>query len=83
MLAHWHGRLWNASELGRALSLSDKTVRRYLDLLTGTFMIRQLAPWFENLAKRQVKAPKVYLRDPGLLHLLLGLLDDASLSSTG
>ena len=79
MLAHWHGQTWNASELGRAMSLSDKTMRRYLDLLTGTYMIRQLQPWFENLAKRQVKAPKVYLRDLGLLHALLGLGDDAAL----
>ena len=79
MLAHWHGQTWNASELGRAMSFSDKTVRRYLDLLTGTYMVRQLQPWFANVAKRQVKAPKVYLRDPGLLHALLGLPDDAAL----
>ena len=71
MLAHYHGQTWNASELGRAMGLSDKTVRGYLDLLTGTYMIRQLQPWFENLGKRQVKAPKVYFRDSGLLHLLL------------
>ena len=57
MLAHWHGQTWNASELGRAMSFSDKTVRRYLDLLTGTYMVRQLQPWFANVAKRQVKAP--------------------------
>ena len=79
MLAHWHGQTWNASELGRAIAASDKTVRRYLDLLTGTYMVRQLQPWFENVAKRQVKAPKVYLRDTGLLHTLLGLPDDAAL----
>ena len=79
MLAHWHGQIWNASELGRAIAASDKTVRRYLDLLTGTYMVRQLQPWFENVAKRQVKAPRVYLRDTGLLHALLGLPDDASL----
>ena len=79
MLAHWHGQTWNASELGRAIAASDKTVRRYLDLLTGTYMVRQLQPWFENVAKRQVKAPKVYLRDTGLLHALLGLPDDAAL----
>ena len=81
MLAHWHGQTWNASELGRAMSLSDKTVRRYLDLLTGTYMIRQLQPWFENVAKRQVKAPKVYLRDSGLLHALLDIRNVGALLS--
>ena len=79
MLAHWHGQTWNASELGRAMALTDKTVRRYLDLLTGTYMVRQLQPWFENVAKRQVKAPKVYLRDSGLLHTLLDIHDDGAL----
>ena len=79
MLAHWHGQIWNGSELGRAIAASDKTVRRYLDLLTGTYMVRQLQPWFENVAKRQVKAPKIYLRDTGLHHALLGLPDDAAL----
>ena len=75
MLAHYHGQIWNASELGRSLDLSDKTVRSYLDILTGTFMIRQVQPWYENLSKRQVKAPKIYLRDSGLLHALLNLPD--------
>ena len=75
MLAHYHGQNWNASELGRSMSLSDKTVRSYLDILTGTFMIRQLQPWHENLRKRQVKASKVYFRDTGLLHTLLSLAD--------
>jgi predicted AAA+ superfamily ATPase len=75
MLAHYHGQTWNASELGRSLDLSDKTVRSYLDILTGTFMIRQLQPWYENLGKRQVKAPKIYLRDSGILHALLNLPD--------
>jgi len=75
MLAHYHGQTWNASELGRSLDLSDKTVRSYLDILTGTFMVRQLQPWYENLGKRQVKAPKIYLRDSGLLHALLSLPD--------
>ena len=79
MLAHWHGQAWNASELGRALGVSDKTVRGYLDLLTGTYMVRQLQPWFENVAKRQVKAPKIYLRDTGLLHALLGIPDAMAL----
>jgi predicted AAA+ superfamily ATPase len=75
MLAHYHGQTWNASELGRAMGLSDKTVRSYLDILAGTYMVRQLQPWHENIQKRQVKAPKVYIRDSGLLHTLLGLSD--------
>jgi hypothetical protein len=75
MLAHYHGQSWNASELGRSLDLSDKTVRSYLDILTGTFMVRQLQPWYENVGKRQVKAPKIYLRDSGILHALLNLPD--------
>jgi len=75
MLAHYHGQSWNASELGRAMGLSDKTMRSYLDILTGTFMIRQLQPWHENIGKRQVKAPKIYFRDSGILHKLLGLPD--------
>ena len=79
LLAHRHGQTWNASEIGRAMSLTDKTVRRYLDLLTGTFMVRQLQPWFENIDKRQVKAPKIYLRDTGLLHTLLEIQDDTVL----
>ena len=73
MLAHYHGQIWNASELARAMGLSDKTVRSYLDILTGTFMVRQLQPWYENIGKRQVKAPKIYLRDSGVLHSLLSL----------
>lgn len=79
MLAHYHGQTWNASELARSMGLSDKTVRSYLDILTGTFMVRQLQPWYENLSKRQVKAPKIYLRDAGLLHTLLNLPDRYSL----
>lgn len=75
MLAHFHGSTWNASELGRSMGLSDKTVRSYLDILTGTFMVRQLQPWFENIGKRQVKSPKIYLRDTGLLHSLLNIPD--------
>ena len=81
MLAHWHGQTLNASALGRSMSVSDKTVRRYLDLLSGTFMVRQLQPWFENVRKRQVKAPKVYLRDAGLLHSLLGISTEPALLS--
>jgi hypothetical protein len=73
MLAHYHGQIWNASDLGRSMGLTDKTVRSYLDILTGTFMVRQLQPWFENIKKRQIKAPKIYLRDSGLLHSLLSL----------
>lgn len=73
MAAHYHGQIWNGAELARALAVSEPTVRRYLDLLTGLFMIRQLPPWFENLGKRQVKAPKVYIRDSGLLHALVGV----------
>jgi len=79
MLAHYHGQTWNASELGRAMGLSDKTVRSYLDLLTGAFMVRQLQPWNANIGKRQIRAPKVYLRDTGLLHGLLDLPDWTSL----
>jgi predicted AAA+ superfamily ATPase len=75
MLAHYHGQTWNASELGRSMGLSDKTVRAYLDILTGTFMVRQLQPWHQNVGKRQVKSPKVYLRDTGLLHSLLEITD--------
>ena len=73
MVAHYHGQTWNAAELARALAVNQSTVRRYLDLMTGVFMVRQLLPWFENLGKRQVKAPKVYVRDSGLLHALLGI----------
>ena len=73
MIAHYHGQTWNAAEFARALGSSEATARRYLDILTGAFMVRALPPWFENLKKRQVKAPKVYVRDTGLLHELLGL----------
>lgn len=73
MMAHYHGQTWNGAELARALAVSEPTVRRYLDLLSGLFMLRQLPPWFENLGKRQVKSPKVYLRDSGILHVLLGI----------
>jgi uncharacterized protein len=75
MLAHSHGQIWNASELARSMGLTDKTVRSYLDILAGTFMIRQLQPWHENVGKRQVKSPKVYFRDSGILHSLLNLPD--------
>ncbi len=75
MLAHYHAQTWNASELARSLGVSDKTIRSYLDVLTGTFMIRQLQPWYENVGKRQVKTPKIYFRDSGLLHSLLDIGD--------
>ena len=79
MVAHYHGQIWNSAELARALAINEATVRRYLDLLAGVFMVRQLPPWFENLGKRQVKAPKVYVRDSGLLHVLLGIGTPAEL----
>ena len=79
MVAHYHGQIWNGAELARALAVSEATVRRYLDLMTGVFMIRQLPPWFENLGKRQVKAPKIYVRDTGLLHALLGIANQRDL----
>jgi len=75
MLAHYHGQVWNAAEPARSLGVNESTVRRYLDWLTQTFMVRQLLPWHENLGKRQVKAPKIYFRDTGLLHELLGVPD--------
>lgn len=81
MLAHYHAQIWNAAELARALSVNESTVRHYLDLLTGVFMVRQLAPWHENLGKRQVKAPKVYVRDSGLLHSLLGIANRRDLEN--
>ncbi len=71
MIAHYHGQ-WNAAEFARSLGSSEGTARRYLDILAGAFMVRVLPPWFENLKKRQVKAPKVYVRDTGLLHALSG-----------
>lgn len=73
MLAHLHGQVWNAADLARSMGVQEDTARRYLDVLTGSFMIRQLQPWFVNTGKRLVKAPKVYFRDSGLLHSLLGL----------
>jgi predicted AAA+ superfamily ATPase len=73
MLAHFHGQTWNAAELARSCGADERTVRGYLDVLTSTFMVRQLQPWHENIGKRQVKSPKVYLADSGLLHTLLGL----------
>lgn len=80
MVAHYHGQIWNAAELARALAVNESTVRRYIDLLTSVFMVRQLPAWFENLGKRQIKAPKVYVRDSGLLHTLLGINSARELS---
>ncbi len=73
MLAHYHAQVWNASEIAGSFGVSDATVRRYLDLLAGTFVVRVLRPWSENLGKRQVRSPKVYLADSGMLHALLGI----------
>lgn len=81
MLAHYHGQTWNAAEPARALGVSESTTRRYLDLLTDAFMIRQLQPWFANLRKRQIKSPKIYIRDSGLLHQLLGIGNERALMS--
>jgi len=79
MLAHYHGQTWNAAEPARSLGVSEPTVRRYLDILSGVFMVRQLLPWHANLKKRQIKAPKIYFRDTGLLHHLLGIRSDKEL----
>jgi len=73
MLAHYHGQVWNASEFGRAFGVADTTARNYLDTLNAAMVVRQLLPWHENLSKRQVKAPKVYIADSGVLHTLLNL----------
>jgi len=81
MLAHFNGQVWNAAEPARSLGVNESTVRRHLDWLTQTFMVRQLQPWFENLGKRQVKAPKIYFRDTGLLHALLGIADAPALAA--
>ena len=80
MLAHVHGQTWNASRLARSMDADPRTVNRYRDLLEGAFMIRVLHPWFTNLGKRLVKSPKVYLRDSGILHFLLGLEDSHELA---
>ncbi len=81
MLAHCHGQVWNGSEIGRSLSVAHTTVRRYLDILTGAFMVRQLQPYWENLGKRQVKSPKVFVRDSGILHALLMIDTHAALEA--
>jgi predicted AAA+ superfamily ATPase len=81
MVAHYHGQVWNAAEPARALGVSPSTTRRYLDILTDALMVRQLHPWHANLGKRQVKSPKLFLRDCGLLHQLLGLDTEKALLS--
>ena len=81
MLAHYHGQVWNASEFGRSFGVADTTVRSYLDLLASALVVRLLPPWYENIAKRQVRAPKVYIADSGLLHALLDLDSRAALDS--
>jgi predicted AAA+ superfamily ATPase len=73
MLAHLHGQVWNASELARSFGMSDKSVRSYLDFLASVYLVRILPPWHENLGKRQVKSPKIYFRDSGLLHFFLAV----------
>lgn len=79
MLAHCHGQIWNAAPPARSLGVSEPTVRRYLDLLEGVFMVRQLQPWHANLKKRQVRSPKVYFRDTGVLHHLLGIRSESEM----
>jgi predicted AAA+ superfamily ATPase len=81
MLAHYHAQTWNSTDPARALGVAPLTCRRYLDVLTDALMIRQLQPWHANVRKRQVKAPKVYLRDTGLLHHLLGIDGERALLS--
>ncbi|MBU0683602.1 MAG: ATP-binding protein [Candidatus Omnitrophica bacterium] len=79
MLAHSHGKIWNASSIASSLGLTHPTIRKYLDILTGLFMIRQLQPWYVNIKKRQVKSPKIYIRDTGLLHALIGINSEKEL----
>lgn len=81
MVAHFHGQILKVSELARSLGSSEPTARRYLDILCGTYVVRQLPPWFENLKKRQVKAPKIYIRDSGILHALLNIPNPDALTS--
>lgn len=80
MIAHYHGQIWNASEFARAMGTSEGTARRYLDILQGAYMVRALTPWHENIKKRQVKSPKIYVRDSGLLHALLELVSFAAIA---
>lgn len=80
MLAHYHGQIWNNADAARTLNISESTARRYVDLLQDLFMVRQLQPWYVNLGKRQVKSPKIYFRDTGLLHYLLGIRTEQELA---
>ncbi|MCP4046985.1 MAG: ATP-binding protein [Gammaproteobacteria bacterium] len=80
MIAHYHGQVWNAAEFARSMGTSEGTARNYLDILQGAYMVRVLTPWYENLKKRQVKSPKIYIRDSGLLHALLELTSSRALS---
>ncbi|HLF90300.1 MAG TPA: DUF4143 domain-containing protein, partial [Anaerolineales bacterium] len=77
--AHYHGQIWNASEIARSLGISQPSARHYLDTLESVFMMRQLQPWFAKLMKRQVKSPKIYFRDSGILHQLLGIESETDL----
>ncbi len=81
MVAHYHGQVWNAADFGRAMGVKEDTARRYLDILSGAFVVRVLPPWFENLGKRLVKSPKIYIRDSGILHLMLGLQEKMQIFS--
>lgn len=80
MLAHYHGQTWNGAELARAFGVSQHTVKRYLGILCDTFMVRRLPPWFENVGKREVRSPKIYIADSGVLHFLLGIRSHADLA---
>ena len=79
MLCHFHGQILNTAELARSLDISDTTAKRYVDILCSTFMVRRLSPWFENVGKRQVKSPKIYIRDSGIFHHLAGITSYAQL----
>lgn len=81
MLAHYHGQTWNSSELARSFGVADTTVRNYLDQLTSALVVRQLQPWHENISKRQVKSPKVYIADSGIFHALLNLPEPSDLEA--
>jgi predicted AAA+ superfamily ATPase len=81
MIAHYHGQKWNSSEFGRSFGVADTTVRNYLDLLTSALVVKQLLPWHENISKRQIKAPKIYIADSGLVHALLNISSMEDLES--
>jgi len=81
MIAHYHGQVWNAADFAKSLGTSENTARRHLDILAGAYMVRVLPPWFENIGKRQVKAPKIYIRDSGIFNALLQLRTLADMQS--